>query len=252
MDDAVIIAAVEGCNISYGDVRVWPDSDVMKQAAMSGLTERELDERRTAAELARLIARIKSVVRDAEIRHRSIVVSDAELTAAVAKRAEWKRQMSATAEAFRLVEQGSSKDDVYHAILEKAGVTRDAWDKALVDLKDERAKAFLKRIDSAGTRVSEEEIALQRKVLADEKLNAAIDVDIAKSDAAFGEFLEIHGENPADPRLARFPKNYDLAIRQKWWTARFASANIRILHPQFKDVLDRMGIRGRSIENQKE
>lgn len=73
-------------------------------------------------------------------------------------------------------------------------------------------------------------------VLRQEKMNDAVDREIAARDAEFQRYKEAlaKGEKPE----GRFPPNYLEIKRHEWWTDQYRKANIIIIDERYRSVVD--------------
>lgn len=251
-DRNIIVAIVEEVKIKYKDVQVTPQEALFRYKLSKGRgpsTEpemMEMEQLRRHEEVERLAEKIRGIifrkqkarfgieVTEAELAERwSILTKGVDLSAA----AEQRRQMiEPLLMALKAVyEKGEDKDTVYKNLLANR-MTLQEWEIQLRYYRTRKRRKILEdalKQRTADLRKPDEGI---RALLVREKMNEAIDREIAKTDPQFAEYKTLLEKDPKNEKLHQFDPNYLDFKRWTWWQEQYRKAKIEIKNQQFKDV----------------
>ncbi len=252
-DTTAVVAEVNGAQIRCGDVQVpladaqfrfklthghEPQSEVEVRAVEQ--LQVELEQRRLAEKLHRTIyegqrKRLGVDASAAEVATRwGELTKSADPEAAAAKQ---KAMLSRVLDALtRVYQQGENSDVVYERLLAH-DITKQEWEVHLHYFNTVRRRQILeKQIAKSASEFTKPDAGI-RALIVQEKMQNAIDREIARVDPTFARYLELSKTDPKNVWLSRLPSDYAEAKRHEWWVQRYRESNIRIREPRYRDAL---------------
>ena len=248
-----VAAVVEGVAVRMSDIAVSEEEAGFRFRMAKGREprtsedERHVEALRADLALRHLAARIRSIVFEKQRHRLGIVVTDAEVSekwrsltrgldlskAIEQQRASLGPLLSALTAVY---EKGEDKNVAYEKHL--AGrMTPTEWEVQLRYYRTaNRRKILVDAVKQTPDDLRKPDPGV-RPMLIQEKMNDAIDSEIAREDAEFREYKRlIAAKSPAE-MLQRFGRNYLGAKRDAWWRDRYREADIAIVDGRFKAVL---------------
>jgi hypothetical protein len=244
------IAHVYGEEIRYSDIKVPYSSAVKRFESENGRSpsgpedEAAVEQIRRESETSNLRKRIESAIRDAEAARLGVAVSQEEISERIdrllasrdsnvvvdRRNQKLQRLLNALNEVYN---NGADPNDVYERKL-KEFYSTDEWLAAQRQFRDENARHVLEQSIVGATRETlESDVGSLRSLLLAEKLDKAIDQEIAREDDEYDQYLAATSKKHGDDGFRRPDRSFEWMKRQEWWESRHAAANVEILDPRF-------------------
>jgi hypothetical protein len=253
-----LIATVAGQKITYSEVSISPEIAQSQFESLSQTSQQDQAAPKPGLTLQgvqhnmdreRLFITIHQIVRAKTVRNLGIKVSPQELQqrwrrdthgmdfVAMAKEQSQQARVLLTAlDAVHL--KGEDKDAVYNRSLREI-LPPPQWEIMLTAYRTPESRKPLKLL----TRLTAQDFKPDKSfetLIIDERLQSAIDKQIASSDHRFATSAATPGKKPQDKRNGLYLRSdfeYQQRKRQEWWQRQYRASNIQIKDESFKDVL---------------
>jgi len=207
----------------------------------------EVEKERKNKEKELIVENIRSIIYDKQVARFGIKVTKKELVERLnvvtegfdfdAEAKEIREIVLPLLTALKLVyEEGEDKDEVYNKLLTDK-ITKHDWEVHHNYYRTPEMRKVLER----GLTVTADDFKKPNKatraMVESQKLDEAIDKEIAKKDPEFAEYKTLSENDPKNKKLQQFNPNYLDIKRGLWWQEQYKKAKIEIKDDRFRDVL---------------
>ncbi len=249
----VAVAIVNGHEVPYSAIKVATEMARIRFAyehERDPRTESDIAEVETIRrqyEVKRLADHIRTTIREQQIDRFNISCTDSEL------KIRWERlledrdplasQAARNAKISNLLacltavhEEAADADVVYETQL-SFKLTRKQWRAVVRQYRSPEQRAALSKILAEKIPDLDDYRDAVTTVLLSEKLDAAIEKELAQTDSEFAEHIRLSASDPGNEKLRSKGPTYKAAKRHEWWQARYREADIKIADDRFRQAL---------------